>query len=967
MSSWGYVDQRDANLNSFTTFDDDLGWDGFEGTSSDGIVPDRESPPLEIRKGKRSSRSRSAKFAPPDQRSQNPKSSSADEWEGVRTPSLSPPLSLGNGSNSGLVPSVLDEGFEGSGAITDVVGGSLKGEVDMRLPSGSFTLDNLGSGDLVGMGPGKRLSGAVDYGYEGLGDMDVWFKGPDTSSVPWEQSTPLRNSLSKTDVKVEDDEGDELVAQVLNEDTPSPPHRDFDSGKENQSTLTSDESQSNTLYPFQDENRDWGNSTSGGEGSAGFRHPPKGVRSFQNENGGADVKPNLAGGFEGGVMSSELKEKMQMQLNREKERMNRQIHQQLVKQQKEREEQLRAQQQQGQQLFRKQEAERQFLYMQVQKQQQQQQALGPMVGTSPVPLIPEASKEDLEKLSLELSAAEPRPYPDPAVLELPMSVPSTSGSDDPAVGQDDASIKRARRQAVARRLEQNGKRVPKSPSFSNLSSKGSFSPSQQTSFHAPPPPSPVTLPGGALHHSPPLNPTPPPAMPLRPPPIVLPSEPQMFRPPPGGVTASPVQGLIPTPPMGGPSQGGFPPPQYGQNARLQQQPGLPPGPPAFRPSMYYPPQQMGGAQGTYLSPPGTGQMAWGGNAMVGVDPGLQVPADDDSAEANVFRELEGAMRTLDVGMRLTLRDSLFRLADSASQRAVTSAAASASGSTADTTHSGSNTPGGNGGEKEKVTQMIDRAVANLLYHKQLAPKPEELPPPPQQWGPPQSFSGGYGNGAPMQQMPPPGGQPMMVPALGGMNLPMMSPLPPQDWYWHDTGQGGSQMVSNAQLALPPRPSTGPSNSLQTNSNSGFAPRYKRGRAGVKLKEAAGKSLGGGAMHANPLARRVHTNPVVLGGFPNGGKAPPGGRFGVPKPKEVVKPGTMSSSGASTNLGSETLQRGGLLPGFEGGGKGQKHKSGGEGDVQGSPKLARSSETGKSGVSSICALGGRDQAVVEGGA
>lgn len=161
----------------FLQFDDDLGWDGFEGTSSDGIVPDRESPSLEIRKGKRSSRSRSAKFAPPDQRSQNPKSSLGDEeWDSVRPPSLSPPLSVGNVSNSGLVPSSLDEGFEGSGAMTDVVGGSLKGEGDMRLPSGSFTLDNLGSGDLVGMGPGKRMSGAVDYGYEGLGDMDVWFK-----------------------------------------------------------------------------------------------------------------------------------------------------------------------------------------------------------------------------------------------------------------------------------------------------------------------------------------------------------------------------------------------------------------------------------------------------------------------------------------------------------------------------------------------------------------------------------------------------------------------------------------------------------------------------------------------------------------------------------------------------------------------------------------------------------------------
>lgn len=321
---------------------------------------------------------------------------------------------------------------------------------------------------------------------------------------------------------------------------------------------------------------------------------------------------------------------------------------------------------------------------------------------------------------------------------------------------------------------------------------------------------------------------------------------------------------------------------------------------------------------------------------------------------------------LDVGMRLTLRDSLFRLADSASQRAVTSAAASASGSTADTTHSGSNTPGGNGGENEKVTQMIDRAVANLLYHKQLAPKPEELPPPPQQWGLPQSFSGGYGNVAPVQQMPPPGGQAMMVSPVGGMNSPMMSPLPPQDWYWHDTGQGGSQMVSNAQLALPPRPSTGPGNSPLTTSNSGFAPRYKRGRAGAKLKEAAGKSLRGGAMHAHSLARRVHPGSFGLGGWPNGGKAPPGGRFGVPKPKEGVKLGTVSISVTSTNMPSEGLQRGGLLPGFAVGGKGQKHKSGDGGDVQGSPKLARSSESGKSGVSSIGALGGRNRALVEGG-
>jgi hypothetical protein len=158
-------------------FDDDLGWDGFEGNNSDGIVPDGENPLSEVRKGKRSTRSRppSSKYAPKEQNIDRAKSSLADEWDTLRPPSLSPPLSLGNGSNSGLVPSVLDEGFEGSGAVTEA-GGSLKGDDLGMDASCSFSLDNLGSNDMVGMGPGKRLSGSVDYGYEGLGDMDVWFK-----------------------------------------------------------------------------------------------------------------------------------------------------------------------------------------------------------------------------------------------------------------------------------------------------------------------------------------------------------------------------------------------------------------------------------------------------------------------------------------------------------------------------------------------------------------------------------------------------------------------------------------------------------------------------------------------------------------------------------------------------------------------------------------------------------------------
>jgi hypothetical protein len=57
-----------------------------------------------------------------------------------------------------------------------------------------------------------------------------------------------------------------------------------------------------------------------------------------------------------------------------------------------------------------------------------------------MPLVPEASREDLEKIALELSAAEPRPYPDASMLDMNMSAPSTSGSEGPSVPQDDASV-----------------------------------------------------------------------------------------------------------------------------------------------------------------------------------------------------------------------------------------------------------------------------------------------------------------------------------------------------------------------------------------------------------------------------------------------------------------------------------------------------------------------------------------------
>jgi hypothetical protein len=201
---------------------------------------------------------------------------------------------------------------------------------------------------------------------------------------------------------------------------------------------------------------------------------------------------------------------------------------------------------------------------------------------------------------------------------------------------------------VARRLEQTGKRVPKSPSFSNLSSKASYSPSQN-SFHAPPPTSPVALPGGPLQRSPPLSPGPPPASSMRPPPLVLPSEPQMFPQPSGEGPSPQVQGLITTPqlnqgvytPAATPSAYAPTPSGYGP-VKYQ---GLPPGPPAYGQSMYYSPQQMGGAQGMYLTP-GTGQPGWGAGPMVNVESSLQVPADDDSTEANAFRELEGSMRNV---------------------------------------------------------------------------------------------------------------------------------------------------------------------------------------------------------------------------------------------------------------------------------------------------------------------------------
>jgi hypothetical protein len=173
------------------------------------------------------------------------------------------------------------------------------------------------------------------------------------------------------------------VAEVLNEETPSPEPRDFDSGKEGQSTLTSDESQNNTLCSFQNDNRDWANSTGGEgfgrlressapaemklgpdmqEGFGRFRENETLVERFGDKDGGPDLKPSMRGAP---GLSVKQKEKIQMQLNVEKNLMKRQIHQQLMKQQQERDDQHRLQQQQEQQLFRRQEVERQYLYLQV--------------------------------------------------------------------------------------------------------------------------------------------------------------------------------------------------------------------------------------------------------------------------------------------------------------------------------------------------------------------------------------------------------------------------------------------------------------------------------------------------------------------------------------------------------------------------------------------------------------------------
>jgi hypothetical protein len=303
-------------------------------------------------------------------------------------------------------------------------------------------------------------------------------------------------------------------------------------------------------------------------------------------------------------------------------------------------------------------------------------------------------------------------------------------------------------------------------------------------------------------------------------------------------------------------------------------------------------------------------------------------------------------------MRLTLRDSLFRLADSASHRAVSAATTSTSGSTAEHPPSGTNASGTCPKEKEKITQMIDRAVANLLYHKQTPPKPEELSgaiPQNQFLGGAQPSYSGYGSMGGGQQLmgpPPLGGQSMMLPTLGGVQSTVMCPPLPREWYWHDTGQGGSQMVSNAQLALPPRSNPGPLNRAPPAVKPTFASRYKRGKAGARVKTPPGKV-------GDPSAPAGKSAATAVGLGPKVGKAP---QAGVPKPKEPLgQPARLSDGVGSSSVG------GGLHPGVlrqkTGGagepaavGKGHKHESGGKRDVQGSPKLARSSETGKSGVS-----------------
>lgn len=307
-------------------------------------------------------------------------------------------------------------------------------------------------------------------------------------------------------------------------------------------------------------------------------------------------------------------------------------------------------------------------------------------------------------------------------------------------------------------------------------------------------------------------------------------------------------------------------------------------------------------------------------------------------------------------MRLTLRDSLFRLADSASHRAVSHATTSTSGSTAEAPPSGASPSGTCPKEKEKITQMIDRAVANLLYHKQIPPKPEELSgavPQNQFLGGGQPSYSGYGSMGGGQQLmgpPPLGGQSMMLPALGGVQSTVMGPPLPREWYWHDTGQGGSQMVSNAQLALPPRSNTGPLNRAPPAVKPTFASRYKRGKAGARVKTPPGKV-------GDPSAPAGKSAATAVGLGPKAGKAPQAVGSGVPKLKEPLgQPARFSDGVGSSSVGGGwhpgvlRQKTGGAGPEPAPVGKGHKHESGGERDVQGSPKLARSSETGKSGLS-----------------
>jgi hypothetical protein len=211
-----------------------------------------------------------------------------------------------------------------------------------------------------------------------------------------------------------------------------------------------------------------------------------------------------------------------------------------------------------------------------------------------------------------------------------------------------------------------------------------------------------------------LMPPPPPPAALRPPAAPLPP-PQSAPPQP----QPPQPAVLPPPPLQAPpasraAEPPLPPAAWPANAAAA---------PALSAAAFA--QLQREAADAALAAPGfSGGGALGGASSVSARPRAPIPADESG-----LHELQNVVMKLDSQMRVSIQESLFRLAASYRVRsaegaaaAAVAAAAAAAGGDGDggrnvrARHAGAAAGGGSGGAS-KWTSMIDESVATLLYHR----------------------------------------------------------------------------------------------------------------------------------------------------------------------------------------------------------------------------------------------------------